>query len=185
MLKLKSQMPQCWVAAAEASVSWSSIYTVVYDMDCLKALFVTTLRPLSIRKEGKPKNPMLHDVVFTKKETFKSWLNGSKRSQVNFHTYCTALRGRELASEETPLFIMESVSVLSTTQQREADPADVIHIWEVVLKRSFSITRICGAKPDGLVVGVRHSPLRWPGFVSQLRNHTTHLSVFMLWRQLT
>ena len=31
----------------------------------------------------------------------------------------------------------------------------------------------------------RHSLLGWPGFASWLRNHTTHLSVAMLWLQLT
>ena len=80
---------------------------------------------------------MLHSAVFTKEESFRSWLNRSKISQINIQTYCTAFGGRKLALEETPPFVAKSVSVLSTTQQQ--DPADVIYIWEVVLKRSFCL----------------------------------------------
>ena len=50
------------------------------------------------------------------------------------------------------------------------------------------IVRICtcfGASPDGLVVGVLHSPLQQPRFGSQAWNHTTRLSVAMLWQWLT
>ena len=83
---------------------------------------------------------MLNYTVFTKEEIFQRWLNRSKISQINIQTYCTALGGREPASEETPPFVVKWVSILSTTQQQ--DPADVIYIWEMVLKRSFYIMNI-------------------------------------------
>ena len=38
------------------------------------------------------------------------------------------------------------------------------------------------ASPDGLVVKIWHAPLRRPRFGSQVGNHTTRLSVAMLWR---
>ena len=47
------------------------------------------------------------------------------------------------------------------------------------------ILSIQGASPDGLVVGVWHTPLWRPRFGSWAWNHTTHLSVTMLQWQLT
>ena len=41
------------------------------------------------------------------------------------------------------------------------------------------------ANPGGLVVKVLPSPLEWPGFSFRAWNHTTSLSVVMLWWQLT
>ena len=40
------------------------------------------------------------------------------------------------------------------------------------------------ASPDGLVVKVQHSLLRWSGFGFRAWNHTTCLSVAMLWWRL-
>ena len=41
------------------------------------------------------------------------------------------------------------------------------------------------ASPNSLVVKVQPTPLWWPRFSSPVRNHTTGLSVAMLWRWLT
>ena len=41
------------------------------------------------------------------------------------------------------------------------------------------------ASPDGLLVKVQYTPHWQPGFSSWAQNHTTHLSVAMLWWRLT
>ena len=41
------------------------------------------------------------------------------------------------------------------------------------------------ASSDGLAVKFQSTLLRWLGFGSRVWNHTTHLSVAMLWQQLT
>ena len=42
-----------------------------------------------------------------------------------------------------------------------------------------------GASPDGLVVKVQRAPLQRAGFGSWAQDHTTRLSVAMLWWRLT
>lgn len=45
--------------------------------------------------------------------------------------------GIELASEETPPFVLKSSFCFIYYRAMEADSADIIHIWVVLLKRSF------------------------------------------------
>ena len=52
-------------------------------------------------------------------------------------------------------------------------------LWDLCQKLKLRVS--C----DGLVVKVPHSWPWQPGFISWCQNHTTHLSVAMLWRWLT
>ena len=65
-------------------------------------------------------------------------------------------------------------------------PFKEIRKAEKGLERRKTIKSLfCGASPVGLVVKVWHTLLRQPGFSSQAQNHTTQLSVAMLWQWLT
>ena len=99
-----------------------------------------------------------------------------------YSPYITVTRKQEKDKYKRKKGKRENVCIFSIH-----DLCFILHcVGEIKQKyQPYSYFKDSWASPDGLMVKVQCAPLWWPGFSSRAYNHTTQISVAMLWSQLT